>query len=59
MLNGGDFLDYSVLAENPVTGQHIGIIIIELGVGITVAAVMTMIFYCFASQVNNSAETKE
>ena len=59
MLHGGDFLDYSVLAENPVTGQHIGIIIIELGVGITVAAVMTMIFYCFASQVNNSAETKE
>jgi multicomponent Na+:H+ antiporter subunit B len=59
MLSGGDFLDYSVLAENPVTGQHIGIIIIELGVGITVAAVMTMIFYCFASQVNNSAETKE
>ena len=59
MLNGGDFLDYSVLAENPVTGQHIGIIIIELGVGITVAAVMVMIFYCFASQVNNSAETDE
>ena len=56
MLNGGAFLDYSVLAENALTGQHIGIIVIELGVGITVAAVMVMIFYSFAQQLNKTGE---
>ena len=28
---GGNFLDYNVLASDPVAGQHIGIILIELG----------------------------
>ncbi|MDP2560360.1 DUF4040 domain-containing protein [Psychrobium sp. 1_MG-2023] len=45
-----NFLDYSVLAEDPVAGQHIGIIAIELGVGITVFAAMLCIFYAFAGQ---------
>lgn len=56
MLNGGNFLDYSVLAESATAGQHIGIIVIELGVGITVAAVMMLIFYCFVSQVRPAPE---
>ncbi len=51
LLNGGNFLDYSVLAEHATHGQHIGIIVIELGVGITVAAVMMLIFYSFVSQL--------
>jgi len=59
MLNGGEFLNYSVLAENPLTGQHIGILVIELGVGITVAAVMVMIFYCFAGQQSKQVEAEE
>lgn len=46
----GNFLDYNVLASNPVAGQHIGIILIELGVGITVFAAMLSIFYAFAGQ---------
>jgi len=50
MLMGGNFLDYNLLSKNPVEGQHIGIIIIELGVGITVSAVMLMIFYAFANR---------
>ncbi len=50
MLLGGNFLDYDMLAESPVTGQHIGIMVIELGVGITVSAIMLMIFYAFASR---------
>ena len=45
ILMGGNFLDYNVLANEAIHGQHIGIIIIELGVGITVAAVMIMVFY--------------
>ena len=51
MAKGGHFLDYNKLAENPIDGQHYGIIIIELGVGITVFAVMLSIFYAFSSQV--------
>ncbi len=47
---GGNFLDYNVLAADPVAGQHLGIILIELGVGITVFAAMLSIFYAFASK---------
>ncbi len=47
---GGDFLDYSVLADDPVKGQHLGILLVELGVGITVAAAMIAIFFTFARQ---------
>ena len=32
------------------SGQHLGIFLVELGVGITVTAVMTMIFYAFAGR---------
>lgn len=49
MLLGGAFLDYGVLLPDPMAGQHLGILLIELGVGVTVAAVMTILFYCFAS----------
>jgi len=50
MLMGGNFLDYDLLAHNPVEGQHIGIMLIELGVGITVSAIMLMIFFAFAGR---------
>ena len=50
MLRGGEFLNYSVLQHDPVHGQHLGILLIEFGVGTTVAAVMIMIFYCFAGR---------
>ncbi len=45
---GGNYLDYSVLAEDPVRGQHLGVLLIELGVGTTVAGAMITIFYTFA-----------
>lgn len=35
------------------SGQHLGIFLVEVGVGITVTAVMTMIFYCFAGREQN------
>lgn len=54
MYKGGHFLDYNKLASDPLAGQHYGIIIIELGVGITVFAVMLSIFYAFDSQVERS-----
>jgi len=46
----GNYLDYSVLLSDPVSGQHWGIFAVELGVGITVAAVMVSLFYCFSSK---------
>lgn len=50
MLLGGNFLDYNRLAEDPQAGQHIGIIVIELGVGITVAGVAITLFFAFAGR---------
>jgi multicomponent Na+:H+ antiporter subunit B len=51
LLFGGNFLDYGALVSaHPVVGQHLGIALIEFGVGMTVAAVMTTIYYCFAGQ---------
>ena len=52
LLNGKNFLDYSVLAEDALDAQHYGIVAIELGVGITVAAVMMIIFFTFAGRVD-------
>jgi len=50
-----NFLDYEALNHDVLHGflphgQHLGIFLIELGVGITVTAVMIMIFYCFAGR---------
>ena len=57
MLLGGNFLDYDVLQHSFLTaehilpkGQHLGIFLVEFGVGITVSAVMTMIFYAFTGR---------
>jgi len=47
MFLGGNFLDYNVLRHDPVHGQHLGILLVELGVGITVATVMMTIFFKF------------
>lgn len=48
MLLGGAFLDYDVLAGDAVTGQHLGIVVIEIGVGLTVATALTAVFFTFA-----------
>ncbi|MEM9668268.1 MAG: Na(+)/H(+) antiporter subunit B [Pseudomonadota bacterium] len=54
MMNGGDYLDYDFLVEEEEgghAGQHLGIILIELGVLFTVAGAMVTIFYAFAGRV--------
>ena len=48
MFLGGNFLDYNVLASNKLSGQHWGIFAVELGVGLTVACVMIILFYSFS-----------
>ncbi|MAG98659.1 MAG: cation:proton antiporter [Rhodospirillaceae bacterium] len=50
MLSGGAYLDYGVLGADLVAGQHLGILLVELGVGITVAAVMMAIFFAFVAR---------
>ncbi len=51
---GGNYLDYGVLAQDPRDGQHLGILLIEFGVGTTVAAVMITIFFAFAGRGNQT-----
>ncbi|GGI79717.1 cation:proton antiporter [Shewanella hanedai] len=72
LFSGVNYLDYNVLADDPVAGQHLGILLIELGVGCTVAAVMIIIFFNFvgrreaqqdaneqnSTELNNSHELK-
>jgi multicomponent Na+:H+ antiporter subunit B len=48
LLVGGKYLDYNVMAQNTVHGQHLGIFLVELGVGITVTSVMVIVFFTFA-----------
>jgi len=48
---GYNFLDYTAFSpDHPSHGQHWGIFAVELGVGITVTAVMVAIFYAFAGR---------
>ncbi len=46
---GSNYLDYSALAEEATHGQHLGIILVEFGVGMTVAGSMISLFYAYAS----------
>lgn len=51
MLAGGNFLEYGALDHHdPAHGNHLGILLIELGVGLTVGAVMMVIFFTFSER---------
>ena len=54
MLMGGAFLDYSVLATDPVVGQQLGILFIEAGVGMAVCGALLSIYHAFAARENFS-----
>lgn len=56
LLLGGNFLEYGVLASTQVAGQHLGILVIEMGVGMTVMSVMLMIFFTFAERARPEQE---
>ncbi len=66
MFAGGNFLDYDVL-EHSIgatghghhlipSGQHLGLLVVELGVGVCVTAVMIAIFYAFAGREPSNSE---
>ncbi|MEM9706828.1 MAG: Na(+)/H(+) antiporter subunit B [Pseudomonadota bacterium] len=52
MALGGNYLSYDTIAPDSThhAGQHYGILVVELGVGIAVAATMLTIFYNFAGR---------
>ncbi len=50
LLLGGNYLDYDFLAHEPTHGQHLGIFLVELGVGVTVASTMLLLYYAFAGR---------
>ena len=54
MLQGGQYLEYQALFQEEPGGhhgQHVGIILIELGVLFGVSGAMLTIFYAFAGRV--------
>ena len=52
MILGDEFLAYNILGSSPQSGQHIGILLVEFGVGLTVSNVMIALFNAFASYDN-------
>lgn len=44
LIRGDEFLNYSALLKNDIAGQHLGIFLIELGVGLTVSSIMCLIY---------------
>ena len=49
-LTGGNYLDYSHLAHDPVHGQEWGVFLVEAGVFVTVSSTVVAIFYAFADR---------
>lgn len=57
VLLGGRFLDYApLLPASPQAAQQTGIVLVELGVGITVAAVMMIVYTLFADRARVVAD---
>ena len=51
MLLGYEYLNYGAFTpHHPEHGQHWGILVVELGVGVTVTGVMVAIYYAFAAR---------
>lgn len=50
LLLGGGYLDYNALGADPQSSQQLGILLVEIGVGVTVASVMLVIYFTFAER---------
>jgi multicomponent Na+:H+ antiporter subunit B len=50
LLMGKNYLDYSVLSHEPAQGRHLGILLVEAGVFVTVSGTMTALFYAFVNR---------
>ena len=56
LMSGQNFLDYHMLSSDPVQAQHLGIFLVEIGVGITVAATIILIFMTFTGRMATPGE---
>jgi multicomponent Na+:H+ antiporter subunit B len=54
MLAGHAFLDYSVFSDDPLQGQHLGVMMVEVAVGLTVFSVVLSIFYLLSGRRRQS-----
>lgn len=54
IIYGGAFLDYAVLGSTPQSGRHLGIFLVEVGVGITVASTLIIIFRSFTTRARTA-----
>ena len=50
LIHGYNFLDYTAISHHGTHGQHLGVLIIEMGVLITVSGSMVTIFYNFINR---------
>lgn len=55
---GSNYLDYGVLAHEPAHGQHLGVALVEFGVGMGVFAAMSTIFFIFADYTASAREDR-
>ena len=49
LILGEPYLSYDLLGSTKQSGQHLGILLVEFGVGLTVCNVMICLFYSFAN----------
>lgn len=54
LLLGAEFLNYNIF--DSMIGQKIGIITVELGVGIAVSATMLLIYFCLSEDVHDQSK---
>ena len=59
LLLGANYLDYSPFGSYPKAGQHLGILIVEVGVFVTVSSTMLAIFYAFGGRAEDALESEE
>lgn len=50
LILGRNYLDYSVLSDEPAHGHELGIMLVEIGVLITVCGTMISLFYAFVER---------
>ncbi len=43
-INNDNYLNYNSIVRNDIAGQHVGVFLIELGIGVTVTSVMCLIY---------------
>jgi len=59
LLLDANYLDYTPLGSEQKAGQHLGILIVEAGVFVTVASTMLAIFYAFGGRAEDALADDE